>query len=62
MIKQYNEDVGKATDKFCFKKFLNEYSTVINVFGLNQEYNCKGSFNRVISAWWQMISENDEFC
>lgn len=37
MVKQYNGDEEQATDKFCFKKFLNEYSTAINVFGLHQD-------------------------
>lgn len=60
MIKQYNEDTIKATDEFCFKKFLNEYSVAINVFGLHQEYNCKGSFNRFISTCWQMINNNED--
>lgn len=59
MIKQYNGDTERATDVFCFKKFLNEYSTAINVFGLHQEYNCKGSFNRYINYCWQMINENE---
>ena len=62
MIKQYNGDIQRATDEFCFKKFLNEYSTAINVFGLHQEYNCKGSFNKHISYCWQMINGNEEFC
>lgn len=58
MIKQYNGDEKRATDEFCFKKFLNEYSTAINVFGLHKEYNCKGSFNRFISSCWQMMKLN----
>lgn len=62
MIKQYNGDKNKATDEFCFRKFLNEYSTAINVFGLHQEYNCKGSFNRFISSCWKIVNENEEFC
>ena len=62
MIKQYNGDEERATDKFCFKKILNEYSTAINIFGLHKEYNCKGSFNRHISYCWQMINGNEEFC
>lgn len=62
MIKQYNKDVERATDEFCFKKFLNEYSTAINVFGLHQEYDCKGSFNRFINDGWQLINGNEEFC
>lgn len=61
MIKQYNGDEERATDEFCLKKFLNEYSTVINVFGLHKEYNCKGSFNRFISSCWQIVNGNDEF-
>ena len=60
MIKQYNGDVQRATDEFCFKKFLNEYSTAINIFGLHQEYNCKGSFNKYINYCWQMVNENEE--
>ena len=62
MIKQYNGNEERATDEFCFKKFLNEYSTAINIFGLHQEYNCKGSFNRHIGYCWQMINGNEEFC
>jgi hypothetical protein len=62
MIRQYNGDVEKSTDKFCFKKFLNEYSTAINVFGFHSEFNCKGSFNRYISFCWQVINGNEEFC
>ena len=62
MIKQYNGDNIKGTDEFCFKRFLNEYSTAINVFGLHQEYNCKGSFNRFISSSWQIVNGNERFC
>ena len=62
MIKQYNGDKERATDEFCFKMFLNEYSTAINVFGLHQEYNCKGSFNRYIIYCRQMVNGNEEFC
>ena len=62
MIKQYNGDVQRATDEFCFKKFLNEYSTAINVFGLHQEYKCKWSFNKHVGYGWQMINGNEEFC
>lgn len=61
MIKQYNGDEQKGTDEFCFRKFLNEYSTAINIFGLHQEYNCKGSFNKFISACWDVISGKEEF-
>lgn len=61
MIKQYNGDEQKATDEFCFRRFLNEYTTAINVFGLHQEYNCKRSFNRQISYYWEMINGNEEF-
>jgi hypothetical protein len=60
MIQQYNGDIEKATDGFCFKKFLNEYSTAINVFGLHSEFNCKGSFNRHINSCWQVVNENEE--
>ena len=60
MIKQYNGDKKIATDKFCFKKFLNEYSTAINIFGLHKEYNCKGSFNKYINYCWQMVNRNEE--
>lgn len=62
MIKQYNENKEKATDEFCFRKFLNDYSTAINVFGLHEEYNCKGSFNRFISSCWQILNGEDKFC
>ena len=61
IIKQYNGNEQRATDKFCFKKFLNEYSIAINVFGLHQEYDCKGLFNRYISYCWQMVNDNEEF-
>lgn len=61
MIKQYNGDEQKATDEFCFRRFLNEYTTTINVFGLQQEYNCKRSFNRRISYYWEMVNRNEEF-
>ena len=61
MIKQYNGDIQRATDEFCFRKFLNEYSTAINIFGLHREYNCKGSFNRHISYCWEMVNGNEEF-
>ena len=61
MIKQYNGDEQKATDEFCFRRFLNEYTTAINIFGLHQEYNCKRSFNRRISYYWEMINGNEEF-
>ena len=60
MIRQYNGDEQKATDKFCFTTFLNEYSPAINVFGLHQEYTCKGLFNRHINYCWQMVNENEE--
>lgn len=60
MIKQYNGNEQKATDEFCFKKFLNEYSTAINIFGLHQEYNCKASFNRHISYCWSIVNRNEE--
>lgn len=60
MIKQYNGAIERATDEFCFTKFLNEYTTAINVFGLHKEYNCKGSFNRFISGCWQEICGNYE--
>ena len=60
MINQYNGDISKGTDEFCFKKFLNDYSIAINVFGLHKEYNCKGSFNKFISSCWQTIKE--DFC
>lgn len=59
MIKQYNGKEGRATDEFCFKKFLNEYSTAINIFGLHKEYDCKGSFNKFISNCWQIINGNE---
>ena len=61
MIKQYNGDDQKTTDEYCFRRFLNEYSTAINIFGLHHEYNCKGSFNRYISYCWQMVNDNEEF-
>ena len=61
MIRQYNGNQERATDEFCFKKFLNEYSTAINIFGLHQECNCKGSFNRYISQCWEMVNGNEEF-
>lgn len=60
MISQYNGDTCKTTDEFCFKKFLNDYSIAINVFGLHKEYNCRGSFNKFISYCWQTIKE--DFC
>lgn len=59
MIKQYNGNEERATDEFCFKKFLNEYSTAINIFGLHKEYDCKGSFNKFISNCWQIINGNE---
>lgn len=59
IVKQYNGDEQRATDEFCFKNFLNEYSTAINVFGLHKEYNCKGSFNRHINYCWQMVNGNE---
>ena len=62
MIKQYNGNVEKVTDEFCFRKFLNEYTTAINVFCIHQEYNCKGSFNRFISRCWQIVNGNEECC
>ena len=58
-IKQYNGITEKATDEFCFRKFLNDYSMAVNVFGLHEEYNCKGSFNRFISCCWQILQGND---
>jgi hypothetical protein len=58
MIRQYNGNTEKATDEFCFKKFLNEYSTAINVFGLHSEFNCKSSFNRFINYCWQVVNGN----
>jgi hypothetical protein len=56
MIRQYNGDAERATDEFCFKKFLNEYSAAINVFALHSEFNCKGSFNRYINYCWQVVN------
>lgn len=56
MIKQYNNDEQRATDEFCFTKFLNDYTTAINVFGLHKELNCKSSFNGFINSCWDMIN------
>ena len=60
MIKQYNGDIQRVTDEFCFHNFLNEYLTAINIFGLHQEYNRKGSFNKYINYCWQMVNKNEE--
>lgn len=54
-ISQYNNNEERGTDEFCFRKFLNEYTTAINVFGLHQEMNCKGSFNKFINASWCLL-------
>lgn len=61
MIKQYNSNTERATDAFCFKKFLNDYSVAINVFGLHGEYNCRRSFNGFIDGCWQYINNEDIF-
>lgn len=60
-IKKYNGDIKRATDDFCFRQFLNEYSTAINIFGLHEEYNCEYSFNRFINSYWQIVNGNDRY-
>ena len=57
-IKQYNEDLDKALDKFSFTQFLRFYNIAINVFNLHDEYSCKGSFNRFISVSYDAIDNN----
>lgn len=57
-IKQYNEDLDKATDKFSFTQFLRFYNIAINVFNLHDEYSCKGSFNRFISVSYDAMDNN----
>lgn len=56
MINKYNNDESRASDGFCFKKFLEDYSVAINVFGLHEELNCKGSFNRFINYCYEEIN------
>lgn len=55
-IKQFNEDLDKATDKLSFTHFLRFYNIAINVFNLHDEYSCKGSFNRFISVSYDTIA------
>ena len=59
MIKQYNNDEERATDKFCLKIFLNWYSTAINVFDIHSELNHKKTFNQLIEFGWLLY--NDKF-
>ena len=56
MFKKYNNDELRASDGFCFKKFLENYSVAINVFGLHKEMNCKRSFNRFINDCYVEIN------
>lgn len=61
MIKKYNNDELRASDGFCFKKFLEDYSVAINVFGLHEEMNCKRSFNRFINDCYVEINFYSKF-
>lgn len=51
-VVRYNNDEDRATDKFCFKEFLNEYNVAINVFGLHSEFG-KSPFNKFITSSFQ---------
>ena len=55
IIKQYNGDIEKATDEFCFRKFLNEYQIAVNVFGLRTNMTTERSLNRCIEMCWQIV-------
>lgn len=55
MIKQYNGAIEKATDEFCFTKFLNEYQVAVNVFDLHSNLVSKRSLNRCIEMCWQIV-------
>ena len=61
IVMQYNGDVKRATDEFCFKKFLNEYQVAVNVFGLHSRTTTKRSLNRCIEMCWQIVvNEKDK--
>lgn len=47
-IEENEGSVIKATGQYNVRKFLNEYSNAINLFGLHSEYNCKNIFNKFI--------------
>lgn len=61
MINKYNNDELRASDGFCFKKFLEDYSKAINVFGLHEELNCRKSFNRFIDNCYKEINIYNKF-
>ena len=55
IVRQYNDDIERATDEFCFTKFLNEYQVAVNVFDLHSNMVTKRSLNRCIEMCWQII-------
>lgn len=55
MIKQYNNNIERATDEFCFTNFLNEYKVAVNVFGLHSNLTTKRLLNRCIETCWQIV-------
>lgn len=55
IIRQYNGNIEKATDEFCFKKFLNEYQVAVNVFNLHSNMTTKRALNQCIEMCWQIV-------
>ena len=53
MIKQYNGDDQKATDEYCFRRFLNEYSTAISIIVKVHSIDIS-----VIVGKWSMIMKS----
>ena len=55
IVKQYNGDENRATDEFCFRKFLNEYHIAVNVFSLHSNMATKFALNQCIEMCWQIV-------
>lgn len=55
IVRQYNDDEYRATDEFCFRKFLNEYQIAVNVFNLHSNIITKRALNQCIEMCWQIV-------
>lgn len=61
IVRQYSNSVERATDEFCFTKFLNEYQIAVNVFDLHNNMFSKHSLNKCIEMCWQIVvNEKDK--
>lgn len=61
IVRQYNGDIKRVTDEFCFKKFLNEYQVAVNVFDLHSNQTTKRSLNKCIEeCWYTVVHEKDK--